>query len=71
MHGEVIVGRLTLVDTDENVISPVSREDHAHVDLDTDADTKVTRPYSWEALVGWDVEAIAAFTGTEKAWSSK
>jgi len=58
MRAEVIKGQLIYVDTEESLIQIIDRGDSEVTDLSIDTDTRLPSAYSWERLVGGDVEAI-------------
>ena len=58
MIAQVITGRLTYVDTEENLIQILDRADSQVTDLDIGEQTKLPASLGWERLVGEDVEAV-------------
>jgi len=58
MIAQVITGRLTYIDTEENLIQIMDKVDSQVTDLDIDAQTKLPASFGWERLVGEDVEAV-------------
>ena len=59
MQGEVLIGQLTYIDSEEGQIQIMDRADGQVTALDIDAHTRLPASYGWESLVGEDVEAVA------------
>jgi len=58
MQAEIIKGQLIYVDTEEAIIQITGKDDGKVIDLSVGTGTTLPAAYSWERLIGADIEVI-------------